>query len=187
MRVLFFATMLLVAYVAIDGGLGLPLINEGNGVSLQQGYPGKTIKDEPQSMQLNSTTTKRDGHFTHFFRRVFMGHLVEKLDGGKARKIHESGKTIKDKPQSMQLNSTTTKREGPFTHFFRRVLMGHPVEKLDGGKPRKIDESVPDSIKDDSPWEPVLRPRIKRSPPESWYHWFYGTVWPVIKGKNTIG
>ncbi|CAL8077719.1 unnamed protein product [Orchesella dallaii] len=36
MRIFLFATMLLLAYVAIDGGLGLPVLIGGNGIKIQQ-------------------------------------------------------------------------------------------------------------------------------------------------------
>ncbi|CAL8115908.1 unnamed protein product [Orchesella dallaii] len=216
MRFLVFAYAMLVACIAIDGGLSLPASHRRNEDKVHQ--IGSTIQNDlhlnpvlqwiparnpkPLSTQsdhivLSGKRSKRsadDEPFPHSYKRIVMGLPPQKLDGGNEGKINESVLSIED-------NSLLTQPGLPVTHrrtkpskeseslsqIFYRALLGLPVP-LSGNADKPLEDGmIPDSIKDDLPMEPVLRPRIKRSPQESWHHWWYGTVWPVIKGKNTMG
>ncbi|CAL8115918.1 unnamed protein product [Orchesella dallaii] len=156
MRVQFLATVLLVAYVAIDGGLGLPAFHDGNGVKLQQ------------------VSAKDDDLFLSPI------HLVTPFSVFTNKLPRNTGTVITHSDRLVPIHTRTKRSEREsFSDYLEKAMKDPQV--LHGIY------HVPDSIMDDSPMEPVLRPRIKRSPQESWHHWWYGTIWPVIKGKNTMG
>ncbi|CAL8078481.1 unnamed protein product [Orchesella dallaii] len=54
MRIFLFATLLLLAHVAIDGGLGHPVLIGGNGIKIQQDDSASTVKGN--SIFTNSNT-----------------------------------------------------------------------------------------------------------------------------------
>ncbi|CAL8115792.1 unnamed protein product [Orchesella dallaii] len=232
MRFLVFAYAVLVACVAIDGALSLPVFHRRNEDKLHQ--IGSTIQNDlhlnpvtqwiparnpkPLSTQsdhivLSNKRSKRsaeDEPFPHFYKRIFMGFPVQKLDRGKEGKIDES--VSKDDvsflstfpqwiqfpvlmsklPRNTETVITQSDRLAPaYTRTKRseRESLSDILRKAAKETPElfNFNPIIPDSIKDDSPVDPVFQPRIKRSPQESWHHWWYGTVWPVIKGKNTMG
>ncbi|CAL8115954.1 unnamed protein product [Orchesella dallaii] len=156
MRVKFLATMLLVAYVAIDGGLGLPAFHDGNGIKLQQ-----------------VSTKNDDSLLSPFPQWIPLSVLMNKLP--------RNNKTLFTHSDRLVPTHTRTKRSEreSFSDYLEKAMK----------KPAVLHGINYDlyPVKDDLPREPVLGPRIKRSPQESWHHWWYGTVWPVIKGKNTMG
>ncbi|CAL8115878.1 unnamed protein product [Orchesella dallaii] len=237
MRFLVFAYAVLVACVAIDGALSLPVFHRRNEDKLHQ--IGSTIQNDlhlnpvtqwiptrnpkPLSTQsdhivLSNKRSKRSAEeepFPHFYKRIFMELPAHELDGGNEGKINESvskddvsflstfpqwiqfpvlmsklprnTETVITQSDRLAPTYTRTKRserESFYDDINKAAKATLNLLRINSDSQGPI---IPDSIKNDWPIDQVFRPRIKRSPQESWHHWWYGTVWPVIKGKNTMG
>ncbi|CAL8078167.1 unnamed protein product [Orchesella dallaii] len=195
MRIIF-ASLLLVAYVAIDVGFGLPLPNAGNDVNQPQGDFVSIIDHE---LLLN------------ILRQWFPSVLYMR------KKSQPQVQTLTPQTDQVAANSKTLwmrSEDESFINFFYRVVWGLPV--LDGGNAETVNQDRMTSvIKDvrkyfllvqfqplflldylqlnnlspnllilppfDRPGEPDTR--SKRTADESWTAFFlsyYRAIWPVL-------
>ncbi|CAL8115888.1 unnamed protein product [Orchesella dallaii] len=120
MQFLVFAYAMLVAYVAIDGALSLPASHRRNEDKVHQ--IGSTIQNDLNLNPVSQWIPARNP------------------------------KPVSTQSDHINLFNKRSKRSAEdesFPHFYKRIFMDPPVQKLDGGKEEKIDESVL-SIEDDS-------------------------------------
>ncbi|CAL8078419.1 unnamed protein product [Orchesella dallaii] len=174
MRIFLFATMLLLACVAIDGGLGLPVLIGGNGITIQKNDSVSPVKGNSLLNIIAPLTTPF----------LFLMNKLQKdlqMPSTQPDNIDERVSTVKGNSPLDVIAPWTTK----FSFLMNKLQRNKQTPGT-----QRIDES---DLSIQNARDALLNRQVdshkrgKRAAYETWRHWFYSTIWPVFKGKRNFG